>query len=305
MSVPTYDKFIEPLLRILHAHPEGLTSGAAHEAAADALGLSVRDREELIPSGQLMYRNRCNWAHDRLKRAGFSASPRRGHWRMTELGHDYAASMAAALSSAEVERLATGYNSVRLRPADTEGVNEAGANSPSPSAELRVSPEERLSSALEEIRSSVSSEVLELLLRVSPAFFETIVLEVLHRMGYGARKSDLQRTGGSGDAGIDGVISLDRLGLEKVYVQAKRWQQSVGRPDIQGFYGALAGVRANKGVFITTSSFSRQAVEFASSVERIVLIDGERLAQLMVEHEVGVSSRPLKVPKLDSDYFEE
>ncbi|MFM2346257.1 MAG: hypothetical protein RL654_1010 [Pseudomonadota bacterium] len=140
---------------------------------------------------------------------------------------------------------------------------------------------------------------------MTPAFFETLVLDLLHRMGYGANRSDLQRVGGSGDAGIDGIISLDRLGLEKVYVQAKRWQGTVGRPEIQAFYGALAGQRAKKGVFITTSGYTAQALQFAQSVEGIVLVDGVRLAELMVDHEVGVTARVLKVPKVDVDYFEE
>jgi restriction system protein len=147
--------------------------------------------------------------------------------------------------------------------------------------------------------------LLEILGSASPTFFETVVLDLLHRMGYGASRSDLQRVGGTGDGGIDGVISLDKLGLEKVYVQAKRWQGSVGRPDVQGFYGALAGQRANKGVFITTSSYTTQAVDFARSVERIVLVDGSRLAELMMDYEVGVSARTVKVPKIDSDYFDE
>ena len=124
-------------------------------------------------------------------------------------------------------------------------------------------------------------------------------------MGYGASRSDLLRVGGSGDGGIDGVISLDKLGLEKVYVQAKRWQSTVGRPEVQGFYGALAGQRANKGVFITTSGYTAQAVEFARSVEKIVLVDGPRLVELMIDHEVGVSARTVKIPKIDSDYFDE
>jgi restriction system protein len=114
----------------------------------------------------------------------------------------------------------------------------------------------------------------------------------------------VQRVAGVGDGGIDGVISLDRLGLEKVYVQAKRWQGVVGRPEVQAFFGALAGQRANKGVFITTSSFTPNATDFARTVERIVLIDGQRLAGLMIDHEVGVTLRPVRVPKLDSDYFE-
>jgi restriction system protein len=131
------------------------------------------------------------------------------------------------------------------------------------------------------------------------------VLDLLHRMGYGATRADLRRVGGAGDGGIDGVISLDKLGLEKVYVQAKRWQNPVGRPEIQGFYGALAGQRAHKGVFITTSSYTAHAQDFANSVERVVLVDGARLAQLMIDHEVGVTLRPLRVPKLDTDYFQD
>ncbi len=115
----------------------------------------------------------------------------------------------------------------------------------------------------------------------------------------------MRRVGGAGDGGIDGVISLDKLGLEKVYVQAKRWQSTVGRPEVQGFYGALAGQRARKGVFITTASFSAQAEEFARSVEQIVLVDGLRLVDLMIDHEVGVTLRPVRVPRLDGDYFDE
>lgn len=148
-------------------------------------------------------------------------------------------------------------------------------------------------------------ELLDVVGSSTPKFFESLVLDLLHAMGYGTNRSDLQRVGGSGDGGIDGIISLDRLGLEKVYVQAKRWQNTVGRPEIQGFYGALAGQRANKGVFITTSSFTPQAVDFARSVERIVLVDGTRLAELMIEHAVGVTHRVIKVAKLDSDYFED
>ena len=124
-------------------------------------------------------------------------------------------------------------------------------------------------------------------------------------MGYGTSRTDLQRVGGAGDGGIDGVISLDRLGLEKVYVQAKRWQASVGRPELQAFYGALASHKARKGVFITTSGYTVQALDFVHKVDGIVLIDGQRLASLMIDHEVGINARVLKIPKIDSDYFEE
>jgi len=307
MPVPTYDKFIEPILRYLADHPEGVSARDAHEMAAAALGLSDADKQELVPSGtQTVYKNRAGWAHDRLKRAGLSMSTRRGFWKLTPQGIDFATTHASPLSPEQVEELATAHIDVRLRDAGAINGPSATAEAPLPEATRDLaSPDDRLEGALAELRRTVAAEVLEALRQVSPTFFETIVLDLLHRMGYGASRADLQRVGGSGDGGIDGVISLDKLGLEKVYVQAKRWQQTVGRPEVQAFYGALAGQRATKGVFITTSSFTAQAAEFAGSVERVVLVDGARLADLMIDHEVGVSLRPVRVPKLDSDYFEE
>lgn len=307
MAVPTYDKFIEPILRYLAQNPGGALARDAHEAAAQALEIPEADRQELLPSGtQPVYKNRAGWAHDRLKRAGLSISPRRGYWKLTEQGQAFAASHAASLSEKDVEQLAIGFMDVRLRSPAIEGslALPGVVQALSPVSAI-ASPDDRLGEAVAELRRSVSVELLETLATVSPSFFETIVLDLLHRMGYGASRADIQRVGGSGDGGIDGVISLDKLGLEKVYVQAKRWQQTVGRPEVQAFYGALAGQRANKGVFITTSGYTAQAIEFARSVERIVLVDGSRLAELMMDNEVGVSSRTVKVPKIDSDYFDE
>lgn len=307
MAVPTYDKFIEPVLRFLAAKPSGALARDAHEAAAQTLGVSEADRQERLPSGvQLVYKNRAGWAHDRLKRAGLSSSPRRGFWQLTDEGRAFVARHPTPLLPEEVEQLAIGFIDVRLRPSPTGESLASPSLLHVPSVESAVaSPDDRLGEALSELRRSVAAELLDSLSAVSPSFFETIVLDLLHRMGYGASRADLQRVGGSGDGGIDGVISLDKLGLEKVYVQAKRWQSTVGRPEIQGFYGALAGQRANKGVFITTSGYTSQAIEFAKSVERIVLVDGPRMAELMIDHEVGVSARTIKVPKLDSDYFDE
>lgn len=299
MALPSYDQFIEPVLRFLAKHPEGAAAHDAYEAAADARALTAEDRAQLLPSGrQAMYKNRIGWAHDRLKRAGLSSSPRRGVWQLTEAGRKLAAENPAPLSAERVAQIAM-----------TERDSKA-SGSPSPtSVEVLVpateSPDDRLEGALEELHETVAVELCEMLAKCSPKFFEFVVLDVLHAMGYGASRDDLQRVGGSGDGGIDGVISLDRLGLEKVYVQAKRWQNVVGRPEVQAFYGALAGQRAHKGVFITTSTFSQQALQFASSVERIVLVDGARLSNLMIEHGVGVNHREIKVATLDSDYFDE
>jgi restriction system protein len=307
MTVPTYDKFIEPVLRFLATKPGEVRAADAHEAAASALGITGEDKQELLPSGtQPVYKNRAGWAHDRLKRAGLSRSPRRGYWQLTEEGRKFVAQHGAPLSAKEVEQLAVGYMDVRLRPPPTgEALAAVAVAQPLAPAAAVASPDERLGEALSELRRSVAGELLETLSTVSPSFFESIVLDLLHRMGYGASRSDLQRVGGSGDGGIDGIISLDKLGLEKVYVQAKRWQSAVGRPEIQAFYGALAGQRAKKGVFITTSGYTAQAIEFVRSVEGIVLVDGPRLAELMIDHEVGVSARTINVPKLDSDYFDE
>jgi restriction system protein len=304
MAVPTYDQFIEPILRHLAAHPDGAAARDVHEAAARVLQVSDADRAELLPSGvQLVYKNRAGWAHDRLKRAGLSASRRRGYWQLTDAGVAFANAQPSPLPPTVLESILTDYDDVRLRPPGDLGVGAAAALNLADRA--TISPDDRLEQALTELREGVATDVLELLSQVSPAYFETVVLDLLHKLGYGTSRADLLRVGRSGDGGIDGVISLDRLGLEKVYVQAKRWQSSVGRPEVQAFYGALAGQRANRGVFITTSTFSQQAIDFAGSVERIVLVDGSKLADLMIEYEVGVASRAVRIPKIDSDYFEE
>ncbi len=302
MSIPTFDQFIEPVLRFLAQHPEGVRAREAAEAAADALDLTQEQRELRVPSAvQYVYRNRAGWAHDRLKRRGLSESPQRGLWRLTPAGHEFARTHEK-LSADEVQALAT-VERERRSTSTPESEGETASFAPAGPAAVE-SPDDRLEGALQELTASVADDLLEAILQNTPEFFEALVLDLLHALGYGTSRKDLERVGKAGDGGIDGIISLDRLGLEKVYVQAKRWQGSVGRPDVQAFYGALAGQRAKKGVFITTSAFTAQAIEFAKSVD-VVLVDGARLTSLMIEHGVGVTHRMVKVPKLDSDYFEE
>lgn len=276
-----------------------------YEAAADALGLDEEDKQLLLASAPIpVYKNRAAWAHDRLKRAGLSSSPQRGMWQLTPQGIRFAADHPAPLTIEQVQRIVKEFIGVRLRPTADAALVEPAVATTVPTDTV-ASPDDRLGQALLELRQAAEAELLELLSNVSPSFFETVVLDLLHRMGYGASRADLQRVGGAGDAGIDGIISLDRLGLEKVYVQAKRWQNSVGRPELQAFFGALAGQKARKGVFITTSGFSGQALDYAKSVEGIVLVDGLRLAGLMIDHEVGIASRTVRIPKIDGDYFDE
>lgn len=299
IELPTYDLFIEPVLRVLIQHPDGLRAAEVHDAAADYLKLTGEQRAELLSSGQSVYKNRCGWAHDRLKRSGLSFSPRRGLWKLTDEGITYIKRQPATLPAKELQRIASSFVDKPL--------SAKAASTTTPADEIasaHTSPDDQLEQAIQALREATADELLDLLLGVTPNRFEVIVLDVLHGLGYGASRQDLQRVGGSGDAGIDGVISLDKLGIEKVYVQAKRWQGTVGRPELQAFYGALAGQKAKRGIFITTSSFTSQALSFASSVEGIVLVDGERLVNLMMDTEVGVTSRILKVPSVDSDYFE-
>lgn len=303
-SVPTYDQFIEPILRILAHHPDGMRAADVHDAAADYLQLSAEQRQAILSSGQATYKNRAAWAHDRLKRAGLSGSLRRGHWQLTAEGFALSQKFPKQIPAAELEKIVTSYMSVVLSARNAADEQQYSPDQSGIPTDSSLSPDDRLEQALAELRKSTAAELLENLLRVSPNRFEVIVLDVLHGLGYGITRNDLQRVGGSGDGGIDGVISLDKLGLEKVYVQAKRWQGTVGRPELQAFYGALAGQKAKRGVFITTSGFTSQASEFARSVEGIVLIDGDHLVNLMMDTEVGVSSRVLKVPTLDSDYFD-
>ena len=213
MPVPTYDKFIEPVLRHLANHPDGAVARDVHNAAAVALGLSDADRGELLPSGaQPVYKNRAGWAHDRLKRAGYSSSPRRGFWTLTTEGRRFVDEHPGPLNAAELEDLALGHIDVRLRPAPPDAPETGEARlptgaPPAPGAVLTASPDDQLEHALAQLRESVAVELLEVVGQASPTFFEALVLDLLHAMGYGTSRNDLERVGGSGDGGIDGIIS--------------------------------------------------------------------------------------------------
>jgi restriction system protein len=284
----------------------GASVSDIYEALANEVKLTADDRAELLPSGtQAVYKNRIGWAHDRLKRSALSGSPKRGFWKLTPEGITYAA-QHPTISDPDLEQLASAYRIARLRVRRDEAIDETAQPVVDEPAATKESPEDRIGTAVAELRSSVARDLLENIGRSPPEFFEQLVLDLLHSMGYGTNRTDLQRVGGSGDGGIDGIISLDKLGLEKVYVQAKRWKNTVGSPDIQGFMGALQLQGAAKGVFITTSAFTRDAKESATRARgSIVLVDGALLTNLMIDHGVGVSHVPLRIPKVDNDYFED
>ena len=306
MSVPTFDRFIYPLAKFLYEHPIGVKAAQAFDAVADRAGLTEFQREEYLPSGnQPVYKNRIGWAHDRLKRARLSSSVQRGVWCLTDEGRKLVEANPKGFGVELVGNIAKPPQEVTSTPIGGIG-GEKHKKVPRDSAQT---PTERIHDAVIELNDSLSTELLEVIADRTPGFFERLVLRVLHAMGYGAGEDDLTQTPLSHDGGIDGIISLDRLGLEKVYVQAKKWDQNsvVSKPEIQKFYGALAERGSQKGVFITTSRFSDGAIAYARQVVgNIVLVDGKQLASLMIEHGVGVTvQQTVKVCRFDSDFFDE
>lgn len=302
-SIPRLKEFLFPALKVYVEAERPLKAREAARWVADALGLSEEARSVTLPSGKhLVYRHRTAWATNGLKHAGLVHSPSPAYWTATDAGRAYYAEHRDGLSETELAALRR-----RIREVANSAGGDSGSSSEqpvSPAGDER-SPEEQIEAAIYELRQSVAADLLDRLQNADPDFFEQVVLDVLHAMGYGASESALRPLGGVGDGGIDGIISLDRLGLEKVYVQAKRWQGSVGRPEIQAFVGALSGRRATKGVFITTSKFTADAKEYAASVsDSLVLLSGSELAHLMIDYGVGVEKKAAYViPEIDADYF--
>jgi restriction system protein len=303
MAVPDYQTLMLPLL-ILAADRQDHRFRDAVERLADEFALSPEERTELLPSGQQpLFNNRVGWARTYLKQAGLLEAPRRGVLHITQRGMDLLKEQPTKIDVALLERFPefVEFRGKRRRKDQTSQAKTVAA----PSTET---PEDALSNAYRSLRAELEAQLLEEISGASPAFFEQLVVDLLLKMGYGGSRQDAGRAiGRSGDGGIDGIINEDHLGLDVIYIQAKRWESTVGRPEIQKFAGALQGHRARKGVFITTSNFSREALEFAGSIEsRIILIDGDRLAKLMADHDVGVSTVGIyEVKRVDSDYFAE
>ncbi len=308
MALPTYDELMLPLLR-------ALSDGAEHEVAAlrdhlaAELMLSEEDRNAILPSGRQPYfDNRLGWAKTYLDKAGLVTSTRRGVYKITDAGRKVLAAKPAAIDKAYLARFDAFKEFINK---DREPEPEGGAKAGAPSADAGgagATPEEQLESAYREIRQKVEAELLATVLKASPQFFEKLVVELLVKMGYGGDVKDAGRAlGKSHDGGLDGVIKEDHLGLDAIYVQAKRWQNTVGRPELQSFAGSLESERARKGVFIATSTFSGEAREFVKKIEkRIVLIDGARLAALMLDFGIGVNTvTGYEIKRVDSDYFTE
>lgn len=286
-----------------------LADGRDHEMntlftqLADDLGLSEGDRSELLPSGkQHTYRNRIGWARTYLKKAGLLETPGRGLVRITDAGRQVIDNPPNVLNVRFLKQFPA---FVEFHTMSRERVPSRSADS---SEDLEEeTPEEQFEKIYDGLTLELIDEILARIKAAPPEFFERLVVDLLLRMGYGGSREDAGRTvGRSGDGGIDGVIKEDPLGLDTVCIQAKRWENTVGRPVVQAFAGSLEGARARKGVLITTASFSSDAFQYVNQIEkRIVLIDGQRLAALMIQYNLGVSTTATyELKRIDSDYFE-
>lgn len=304
MPIPDYQSCMLPLLRYSSDGGEHALKDAA-AALADEFRLTDDEKVEYLPSGrQTVIRNRVAWARTYLKKAGLLASPRRGFLKITERGRSVLRENLPAINVAFLERFPEFMEFKALR---RENGEEASAIVVDPPKDIERTPNEALEAAYDRLRSELVAEILSSIKVSDPSLFEQIVIDLLVKMGYGGSRKDAgQAIGRRGDEGIDGIIKEDRLGLDIIYIQAKRWEATVGRPEIQKFAGALEGQRARKGIFITTSGFSQEAEDYVSRIDKkIILIDGKAMARLMIDFGVGVSLvSTYDVMRLDSDYFE-
>jgi restriction system protein len=308
MPIPKYDELTWPMLEILRDGQPRSTHELAR-ALADKFNLTDDERNAVLPSGVQTYMlNRTGWAGFHLDTAGLVTRPKRGVWQITPAGLKVLEGLPQKLDRHALLQFEPfkAYMESRARTRDREQgaeVSESAANLATDSP-----PEEVMANAFKTLRTSLKDELLALVQSMEPIRFERVVLDLLLAMGYGgSREEAAQMTKLSHDEGIDGVINEDRLGLDVIYIQAKRWQNTVGRKEIQSFVGALAGQQAHKGVFITTSDFAETARAYAKNLpQKVILIDGDRLAELMLEHNIGVSlSHSYEIKRIDSDYFEE
>lgn len=299
MPIPDYQTIMLPLLKAL-ADQRGRS---VQELTADLVvvfHLTEQEQAQLLPSGkQAIFRNRVGWANTYLNKAGLVASPKRGRVKIPEVGRDFLAERPTRIDTHSLERFPA-FVAFRKRRNDPESDQVDGTESES-------TPMEALEAAYAGLHAELQDDLLEQVKAMSPRFFEQIVVDLLVKMGYGGTFRDAALAlGESRDGGIDGIIKEDKLGLDTIYLQAKRWSGTVGRPEIHKFAGALQGHRARKGVFMTTSSFTEDAITFARGIDKIVLIDGPEVARLMIENDLGVSRvASFDVKKIDSDYFTE
>ncbi len=303
--IPDYQTIMLPLLKLT-------SDGEVHkfreviEALAEHFKLTDEEKKELLPSGnQAIFDNRVGWARFYLTKAGLLKSEKRGTHQITEQGIKFLKTNPTALRTKDLDNFKEFKdftNSIRKK-------NKSGTkDSQKETIETEETPEESLEYAYQKLKFDLSRDLLDTIKSCSPFFFENLVVDLLTKMGYGGSRIDAGKAiGKSGDGGIDGIIKEDKLGLDTIFIQAKRWDNTVPVREIRDFAGALLSKKARKGIFISTSNFPKSAYEFVSSIEhKIILIDGEKLTDLMFEFNVGLSTQSnYEVKKIDSDYFDE
>jgi restriction system protein len=303
VEVPKYHELMRPSLAVLADRAEHHSRDIVAQVA-DALDLAPAQRTQKIPSGQRRFDNRLLWALSYLKQALAVERPKRGVYRITDRGLTLLTRHPTTLTVADL-RVFEEFRDFQARSRPVPGASDS--TDEEATAEEQT-PLEQLSAAAGRLNATIAADLVEKIRQQPPEFLEKAVLQLLVAMGYGGSDQAAQHLGGSGDGGFDGVINQDRLGIERIYVQAKRYalDNPVGRPAVQAFVGALHHAGAAGGVLITTSRFSPEAVAFASSIHpRVILIDGPRLGQLMITYRVGVQERQtFHVVEVDDDFFE-
>jgi restriction system protein len=301
MAIPDFQSVMRPVLQtVSDGQPRALAD--VREAVKEAFELSDEERKERLPSGnQTVINNRVGWARTYLNKAGLLTIPERGMVQITDRGQDALSNGPERISVAWLKQFPEFHDFHTQKPKPV-------TDSLKPVDDIieEATPDEQLASAHQSLMENLADEVLDSIRKASPSFFETLVVDLMISMGYGgSRKEAGQATQTTNDDGIDGIIKEDKLGLDTIYLQAKRWANTVHRPEIDKFIGALTRQRARKGVFLTTSDFSAGAREAAAGLDmKVVLIDGRELAQLMIENNLGVSVKDIyEVKQVDTDYF--
>lgn len=304
---PAWDQFILPVLEL--ASTQEITRKLAREQIPQILGLSAEVREQRLNSGARRVDNRIGWAMSHLTKAGLIKKVKRATYANTPEGNAFLEKHRnSEITYHQLEAL-DGYKEA-WEAASAKRQDRPSSSNETPREVDASTPDELIDSAYNDLNRSLAEELLETMYDMDPYKFEQLVVDLLFAMGYGGSRTEgAQVTKKSNDEGIDGIINEDRLGLDVIYIQAKRHQaeSTIGRKEVQSFVGALAGKQANKGVFITTSDFKSTAMDYAKNVpQKIILINGDRLANLMIEHNIGVSTvRTIAIKRLDSDYFED
>jgi restriction system protein len=295
-----------PVLRYVADRPnESVLIRDLFAVLAKEFALTDDDLREMLPSGATTtFGSRVSWSCTYLKKAGLLSSPKRGCVKITQRGLEVLAKRPKTINTTFLKQYPE-FQAFQAKGKNSEQENDAG----SPDVSLGKTPHEAIESVYQKLRAQLADELLETVKSCPPAFFERLVVDLLVKMGYGGSLADAVRAvGKSGDGGIDGIIKEDKLGLDVIYIQAKRWDlNSVGRPQVQQFAGALQGQRAAKGIFITTSNFTDDARNFVGGIgSKIVLVDGDELAKLMIDNGIGVTTvATYEVRRIDSDYFAE